>query len=43
MIPDSNSNLHKEIKYTGKANYISKFKRQYKYIFVLTLFFSYII
>ena len=43
MILDSNSNLHKEIKYTGKANYISKYKRQYKYIFVLILFFSYMI
>lgn len=39
MTLDSNSNLHKEIKCTGKANYISKFKRQYKPIFYLNSIF----
>lgn len=27
------SNPHEEIKHTGKANYIGKYKRKYKYTF----------
>lgn len=37
MTPDSNLNLYKEIKSTGKSKYIGKYKRLNKYILFSSL------
>lgn len=37
MTPDSNLNLNKEIKSTGKSKYIGKYKRLNKYILFSSL------
>ena len=36
---DSNSNPHEKIKNISKGNYVSTWKRQYKYILFIILFY----